>query len=545
MKASDLVVRCLENEGVEFLFLVPGEENLDLLDSLQGSSIRLITTRHEQGAAFMADMYGRLTGKAGVCLSTLGPGATNLLTGVADATLDHAPLVAITGQVSLQRMHKESHQYIDVMAMFKPASKWQARIATPSIIAEAVRKAFKLAQTEKPGATHLELPEDVAGAQVGPTDIDVPLRVQAPVIPEPLPAQVQRAVDVITRARRPLLLVGNGVVRRKAQEAVRHFARTLNIPVLHTFMGKGIMADSDPLSLYTIGLRVRDYPALAMEQADVVITVGYDPIEYAPSYWNPNRDKSIVHVDVAPAEVDAHYIVEVGVLGEEAISLEQIGKGLSPFDARWAKEQRERILAGFESEYTGKPGWPLRPQDLIRELRAALAPDDLVICDVGAHKLWMARMFPCEAPNTCVISNGFASMGIALPGAIAAKLIFPQRRVLAVTGDGGFLMNVQELETAVRLRTPVVVLVWRDDGYGVIRWNQQVRFGRTAAVEFGNPDLVTLAQSFGAIGLRVSRPDDLDPCLHAAFRHHRPVVIDCPVDYTENLRLTERLKTLA
>jgi len=306
MKASDLVVRCLENEGVEFLFLVPGEENLDLLDSIQGSSIRLITTRHEQGAAFMADMYGRLTGKAGVCLSTLGPGATNLLTGVADATLDHAPLVAITGQVSLQRMHKESHQYIDVMAMFKPASKWQARIATPSIIAETVRKEFKLAQTEKPGATHLELPEDVAGAELGPSDIDVPLRVQAPVIPEPLHAQVQRAVQVIARARRPLLLVGNGVVRRKAHEMVRLFAGTLNIPVLHTFMGKGIMPDSDPLSLYTIGLRARDYPAFAMEQADVVITVGYDLIEYAPCYWNPNRDKSIVHVDVAPAEVDEH-----------------------------------------------------------------------------------------------------------------------------------------------------------------------------------------------------------------------------------------------
>src|SRR2546427_5400787 len=542
MKATELLVACLENEGVEFLFALPGEENLDVLDALANARIRVILVRHEQGAAFMADVYGRLTGKAGVCLATLGPGATNLLTGVADANLDRVPLVAITGQASLDRTHKESHQYIDVMALFTPVTKWQAQIARASIIPEAVRKAFKVAQTEKPGATHLELPEDVAAEHVSAAEYSNPLRVQLPFKPEPLGGQVKRAVQVIAGARRPVILAGNGVIRGRAHEAVRRFARSLNIPVAQTFMGKGIIPDTDALSLYTLGLQARDYPARVFEQADVVIAVGYDFVEYAPCFWNPNGDKRVIHVDVSPAEVDAHYIVEVGVLGDIALCLDQIGACLSPSDAQWARRCRETIITGFEQELASLPAWPLRPQHVIRELRVALSAEDIVICDVGAHKLWMARMFPCEAPNTCIISNGLASMGIALPGAIAAKLIFPQRRVLAVTGDGGFLMNVQELETAVRLLTPVVVLVWRDDGYGVIRWNQLVRFGRTMSVDFGNPDLVALAQSFGAVGLRVSHPTELRPCLAEAFRAERPVVIDCPVDYAENLRLTERLK---
>ena len=541
MKAAQLFVKCLENEDVEYIFGVPGEENLDMMDALADSPIKFITTRHEQGAAFMADVYGRLTGKAGVCLSTLGPGATNLLTGVADANLDRVPLVAVTGQVSVDRMHKESHQYIDVMGMFKSVTKWQAQVAQPSIIPETVRKAFKVAQTEKPGATHLELSEDVAARSVDGSSDETPLRVQAPSVPEPLGAQVKRAIETIQAARRPLILAGNGVVRQQAHEAVRRFARTLNVPVLHTFMGKGIMPDSDSLSLYTIGLRLHDYTALTIAQADVVIAVGYDFVEYAPCYWNPNRDKRVVHIDLWPAEVDAHYIVEVGVLGDLALSLEQIGAGLSPFPPNWAKGERERIVAGFEDERAGPATWPMRPQNLIAELRAALAPEDLVICDVGAHKLWMGRMFPCEVPNTCLISNGLATMGIGLPGAIAAKLTLPQRRVLTVCGDGGFLMNIQELETAVRLHVPMVALVWRDDGYGVIRWNQQARFGRSMGVDFGNPDMIALAESFGAVGFRVSHPTELRPCLAEAFKAERPVIIDCPVDYAENLKLTKRL----
>ena len=544
MKAAELLVRCLENEGVELVFGLPGEETLELTDALLGSRTRFIETRHEQGAAFMADVYGRLSGKAGVCLSTLGPGATNLLTGVADAFLDRAPLVAITGQASLNRRHKESHQYIDVMSMFKPVTKWSASIPKAEVIPEAVRKAFKIAQTEKPGATHLELPEDVAEEQIGDSSLLQPLFVQAPVMPEPSPAQVAKAVRAISGAQRPIILAGNGVIRSRAHDAVRQFARRVHIPVLHTFMAKGVFPDSDPLSLYTIGLLARDYASAVMEQADVVIAIGYDFVEYAPCFWNPRRDKRIVHIDGSPAEVDEHYIVEVGLLGDLRRSLDLIGAAVPPFDLRWSSISRKAVIDGFDTEVAGSPSWPLRPQHLMRELRAGLKPDDLVVCDVGAHKLWMARMFPCEVPNSCIISNGFAAMGIAVPGAIAAKLLCPERRVVAVTGDGGFLMNSQELETAVRLALPLVVLVWRDNGYGVIRWKQQLRFGRTSAVEFGNPDLLQYAGSFGAIGYRVTEPSELRPVLEEALNSKVPAVIDCPVDYAENLRLTERLQSL-
>lgn len=544
MKAAELLVRCLENEGVQLVFGLPGEETLELMDAFLDSRIRFIATRHEQGAAFMADVYGRLSGKAGVCLSTLGPGATNLLTGVVDANLDRAPLVALTGQAALNRRHKESHQYIEVISLFKPITKWNTSIPKAEIIPEAIRKAFKIAQTEKPGATHVELPEDVADEELGDAGGMEPLFVQAPITPEPAPSQIFRAVRAIAAAQRPVILAGNGVIRGRAHEAVRQFARRLQIPVLHTFMSKGVLPDSDRLSLYTIGLLARDYASVVMEQADVVITLGYDFVEYAPCLWNPCRDKRIVHLDVSPAEVDAHYIVEVGVLGDLRLSLDLLAEKVKPFDSPWAREARKTVVDGFERELAVAAAWLMRPQHIVQDLRAVLEPDDLVICDVGAHKLWMARMFPCEVANSCIISNGFAAMGIALPGAIAAKLLYPERRVVAVTGDGGFLMNSQELETAVRLGLPLVILIWRDDGYGVIRWKQQVRFGRTSSVDFGNPDLVRYAQSFGAVGYRVTDQSELRPMLADALKSTVPVVIDCPVDYAENLRLTERLQAL-
>ena len=548
MNAAMLLVRCLEHEGVRFIFGVPGEETLELTDALLDARIQVVATRHEQAAAFMADVYGRLSGQAGVCFSTLGPGATNLLTGVADAYLDHAPLVTITGQASLNRRHKESHQYIDAIAMFKPVTKWNASIPRADVIPEAVRKAFKIAQTEKPGATHLELPEDVAEQSIADEAALRPLAVQAPVMPEPSPSQVQRAVRAISGAKRPVILAGNGVIRRNASEVVRSFARAFQIPVLQTFMAKGVMPDSDPLSLHTLGLTARDYAALVMEQADVVLAIGYDFVEYAPCFWNPRRDKHIVHVDGLPAEVDEHYIVDVGELGDLRLSLPLIQKQLSSssssFDSSWARQARKTVTDGFEAELAGPPSWPMRPQHIMRDLRAVLRDDDVVVCDVGAHKLWMARMFPCETPNSCIISNGFAAMGIAVPGAIAAKLLYPQRRVVAVTGDGGFMMNSQELETAVRLKLPLVILIWRDNGYGVIRWKQQVRFGRTSSVDFGNPDFVRYAESFGAAGYRVTAPTELRPILEQALQRDVPAVIDCPVDDGENLRLTKRLQAL-
>jgi acetolactate synthase-1/2/3 large subunit len=540
MKATELIVKCLENEGVEYIFGVPGEENMDLLDALPGSSIRLVMTRHEQGAAFMADVYGRLTGKAGVCLSTLGPGATNLITGVADANMDRAPLVALTAQAGQNRMHQESHQHLDIVSLFRPVTKWNTSLPIPDIIPEAFRKAFKLAQTEKPGATHLEIPEDVGRME---TDAQ-PLLVQWPHPGGAAPEQIERAVRIISEAKCPVVLAGNGVIRGHASEALVRFAEKLDLPVATTFMAKGVIPDPHPLALGAIGLQTPDYVNHGFVEADVVIAVGYDVVEYAPRSWNPNRDKKIVHVDLSPAEVDAAYIVSVGVVGDIASSLDtladQAARHSAPLDLRFRQLLRDELEQGRCDH-----SFPLKPQRILAELRSALADDDIVISDVGAHKLWLARLFPCLQPNTCIISNGFASMGIAVPGAVAAKLVHPSRRVVAVTGDGGFLMNSQELETAVRLNTPFVVLVFNDRTYGLIRWKQMNQFGRSAFVDFGNPDFVKYAESFGANGCRISSAEELAPALRAALNSNKLTIIDCPVEASENLRLTQRLEAFA
>lgn len=533
MKATELIVKCLENEGVAYIFGVPGEENMDLLDALLDSSIRFITTRHEQGAAFMADVYGRLTGKAGVCLATLGPGATNLITGVADANMDRAPLVALTAQAGRDRMHKESHQHLDIVTLFRPVTKWNTSLPTPDIIPEAFRKAFKLAQSEKPGATHIEIPEDVARME---TDNE-PLLVQWPHLGGAAPEQIEKASRIISEATCPVVLAGNGVVRGHASEALVRFAEKLNIPVATTFMAKGVISDTHPLAYGTIGLQTPDYVNCEFAEADLVIAVGYDIVEYAPRSWNPKRDKKIVHVDFAPAEVDAAYIVSVGVVGDIAPSLDALTqmttRPSTPPNSHFRQMLRDELEQGRHDA-----SFPLKPQRILADLRSALADDDIVVSDVGAHKLWLARLFPCHQPNTCIISNGFAAMGMAVPGAVAAKLVHPNRRVVAVTGDGGFLMNSQELETAARLKTPFVVLVFNDRSYGAIRWKQMQLFGRPAFVDFNNPDLVKYAESFGANGHRIESADELIPTLCAALSSNKLTIIDCPVDASENLRLS-------
>lgn len=540
MKVSELIVKCLENEKVKYIFGLPGEENLDLMDALIDSSIEFVLTRHEQGAAFMADVHGRLTGKAGVCLSTLGPGAANLVTGIADANLDRAPLVAITGQASLDRMHKESHQYIDIVRLFHPITKWNTQIKIPKMTTEAVRKAFKVAETEKPGATHIELPEDVAAADV---DSPEPLLPQFPFKPEPLSAQVDRAVKIISEANYPIVLAGNGAIRAGASEALKEFAEKLNIPVAETFMGKGSLPDDHDLSLLTVGLQARDYVSCGFDRADVVITVGYDLVEYAPANWNPGRDKKIVHIDMTPAEVDEHYVVSVGVLGDISISLGEIAAKAEPSEATYSRTLREYIVREFE-DYSSDKSFPLKPQKILYDLRQSMRPEDILISDVGAHKVWVARVFPCYEPNTCIISNGFASMGIGLPGAIAAKMLYPQRRVVTVSGDGGFIMNSQELETAVRCGIPIISLVFTDRTYSLIDLKQMLHFGRSTQVTFDNPDFVKFAESFGAVGYRVGGPEELKPILEEALSNRKPTVIDCPVDYSENARLMERLGKL-
>lgn len=539
MTGAELLVRCLENEGLDYMFGVPGEENLALLDALLDSKIHFLQTRHEQGAAFMANIQGRLTGKARACLATLGPGATNLLTGVADANMDRAPLVAITAQAGTERLHKESHQHIDLISLFRPVVKWNAQIISPQVVPEAVRKAFKVAQTEKPGATHLDVPEDVADMEA-PADLQ-PLVSQQPFPTEPLDAQVERAAKLVSEAHDPIILAGNGVARGHASEALLQFAEKLGIPVVETFMGKGSMDNTHPLSLGAVGLQLHDYISCGLDRADVVICVGYDLVEYPPARWNPRGDKHIVHIDPSPAEVDTAYQVAVGVQGGIAISLTRIAeRGAARADAPRSSALRKIIQDELRAEAEDE-SFPLKPQRLVRGLRKVLRAEDILISDVGAHKLWIARMYPCFAPNTCIISNGFASMGIALPGAIGAKLLYPDRRVLAACGDGGFLMNVQELETAVRAGTPFVCVIFEDSAYGVIKWNQLKRFGRSAFTDFGNPDFSALAESFGCRGYRVTAAQELEPILEEAFRQSVPAVVTCPVDYSENMKLTERL----
>ena len=536
MKAAALFVKCLENEGVEYIFGIPGEENLDVMDALLDSSIKFITTRHEQGAAFMADVYGRLTGKAGVCLATLGPGATNLVTGVADANLDHAPLVAIAGQASTHRLHKESHQVLDLELMFEPITKYSSRLLTPDVITEVVRKAFKVAQTEKTGACFIEFPENIAEMDVE----DVPLPVKQPHAPEPPTERVEAAAALISDAKNPIILAGNGVIRGKAWKQLADFADQLRIPVANTFMAKGVIPFKHTMALGSAGLQANDYISCGFSKADVIISVGFDLVEYHPYLWHPTKDRTIIHIDQSPAEVDAYYPVEVGVIGDIKHSLLRIMEVASPSTGNAMRALRDALIEDM-NQHKESTDVPVKPQKIIWDLRTAMALEDIAISDVGAHKMWMSRMFRCEFPNTCIISNGFASMGIAVPGAIGAKLAYPDRKVVAVTGDAGFLMNSQEIETAMRLKTPFVILIWNDSAYGLIEWKQMNQFGRPSNIKFTNPDFVKYAESFGARGYRIEKAEDLLPTLKTALADNTVSIIDCPVDYSENLKLTGKL----
>jgi acetolactate synthase-1/2/3 large subunit len=533
MNSAQLLVSCLENERVRFVFGLPGEENLELMDALRDSDLRFVLTRHEQAAAFMADVHGRLMGHAGVCLATLGPGATNLVTGVADAFLDRAPVVAITAQANLVKIHRESHQYVDILRLFGPITKWNARIESSETVTEVVRKAFKLAEAERPGPTHIELPENIAEEEARGRVSPLPReRIRHPSSDRESLAEAAR---LIGRAERPFILVGSGVIRNGASAELTRFAEDLGIPVVHTFMGKGAIPWTSPMSLLTVGIFPQDYELAGLDASDLVICVGYDFVEYDPRSWNPRGDRLIVHVDSLPAEISAHYVPVVEVTGDLRESLQVLLDGVrGRRDSRAIHQIREKILETLKSELADHRRNLLNPQRLLWELREILEPDDLLISDVGAHKLLLGRFFRTVKPKTVIISNGLSAMGIAVPGGIAAKLVEPDRRVVTLSGDGGFLMAVHELETAKREGTATVNLVFRDGGLGSIRWKQLAKFGRTVGTEFSNPDFEALAKAFGIQGFRVDDPSDLGSVLEEALELNAPSVVDLPVEYGDN-----------
>ncbi len=540
---ADLLVRCLENEGVTCVFGIPGEENIRVTDALFRSSIRYVLVRHEQAASFMAEIHGRLTGRAGVCSSTLGPGAINLLLGTADANSNSTPMVALSAQVGLNRIYKESHQSVDLVSMFSPVTKWADMVLSPGSVPEMVRKAFKLAQTERPGAVFLAVPEDIEALAV--SDDLVPLDVNTPRPDEPSPSQIARAADVLDRAIRPIVLAGHGAARSDAADALRRFSELLGLPVATTFHGKGVFADDHPNALGAVGFMSHDYVNFGFDEADVIISVGYELQEFDPVRINPSGDTRIVHLSRVPAEVDLHYDVEVGVQADIGRTLDALAAATTTrFHLGASGERIRRLLADDLARGAADDSFPLKPQRIVADTRAALGRRDIVLADTGAVKMWMARLYPTYEPNTCLVSNGLSTMAFALPGAIAAKLALPERRVLAAVGDGAFLMNSQEIETAVRERIPLTVLIWQDDAYGLIKWKMNLEIGHDVATDFSNPDFVAYAESFGARGYRVRAADDLLPMLTDALTSDAVSVIACPVDYSENLRLTDALGDL-
>jgi len=554
MKASDLFIKCLEAEGVEYIFGLPGEETNDLMISIANSpKIRFVLTRHEQGAAFMADVYGRLTQKVGLCLSTLGPGATNLTTGVANANMDRSPLLAITGQTNTDQLHKESHQNMDPITMFKPITKWRWSMRNADSIPEIIRRAFKIAIEEKGGAVHLELPQDIAKmeSKIKPIKAEEALR------PRPNKDLIGKAVKMISESRLPIILIGNGCIRKNGSIALRKFVERTGICSVNTFMAKGVISDKSERHLQTIGIKEADYALTAIKKADLVIAIGYDLVEYSPKNWNRNLKKNIIHIDFTPAEVDTYYppTIEIAadieytidaILGELEIEEEKKQKnpGLEEFRHRKTipdlfQKIKKEVIWRIE-RFSKDTAYPIKPEKLVVDVRNTLDQDDIVISDVGAHKLWIAKVYNTYFPNTCLITNGFCSMGFALPGAIAAQLVKPKQKVVAMCGDGGFLMNVQEIETAVRLKLPIIIVIWCDCDFGMISLKQSMEFGRSVFTRFTNPDFVELAESFGAVEYKVRNTQEFQTILKKARdSEYVPIIIAVDVDYSRNDILLE------
>ncbi len=542
---AEFIVSCLEAEGVEYVFGIPGEENIKFVRAVTASpKIRFILVRHEQAASFMADIYGRLTGKAGVCTATLGPGAINLLLGTADAQTDSSPLVAISAQVGLNRIYKESHQIVDLAAMFRPVTQWAETIYTPQSTAEMVRKAFRIAQQERPGATYLAVPQDVEAMAV-PDDLH-PLLPAIPGRSAPDPEAIRAAAALLRDSRFPVILAGHGVARQGASAALNQFVGHYQLPAATTFMGKGVVSDRSPHSLGVMGFMRHDYENFAFDQADVILAVGYELQEFAPERMNPHADKRIIHLNSFLPDTDSHYAADISITADIALSLQALSDALgelplhnSPAAAKIRDLRQQELENGRQDN-----SFPLKPQRIVADMRSAMGDEDIVLADTGAIKMWVSRLYPAWQPLTCLTSNGLSTMAFSLPGALAARLAFPQRKVLAVMGDGSFMMNSQEIETAVREKIPLVVLIWVDGSYGLIKWKMDIEEGAHDSVDFTNPDFVKYAESFGARGCLIHQAEQLLPTLNQALSDNGVTVVACPVDYSENMALVNKLGEL-
>ncbi|WP_020180032.1 acetolactate synthase large subunit [Methylopila sp. M107] len=540
VKGSDLFVAALENEGVDRIFGVPGEENLDFVESLRNSSIELVLTRHEQAAAFMAATHGRLTGRPGVCIATLGPGALNFTTGAAYAHLGAMPMVMITGQKAIMSSRQARFQIVDVISSMKPLTKMTRQIVSASSIPTIVRDAFRTAMEERPGPVHLELPEDIAGDLVEP----VPM---VPVHPIDLPVAhrtaLDRAAEMILKAERPLIMLGAAASRPRSTFGIAGFVRRTGIPFFTTQMGKGTVAGGADLYMGTAALSERDYVHDAVDKADLIIAIGHDTVEKPPFIMGPKGPK-VIHVSYMPAAVEQVYFPNAEVVGDVGPSLELLAdrvEGKLP-NAGALLSLRKDILAKI-TERADEARWPVTPQRLVRDIRKVMPPDGILALDNGMYKIWFARNYRTYVANTVLLDNALATMGAGLPSAMMAAMLYPQRRVLAVCGDGGFMMNSQEMETAVRLKLNVVVLVLDDSAYGMIRWKQEVDGFPDFGLTFGNPDFVKYAEAYGAKGARVEALDDLIPTLESAFQTGGVHLVAVPIDYSENMRvLVEELR---
>ncbi len=534
MKASDLFVKALEEEGVEYIFGIPGEENLDLLNSLKDSSIKLILTRHEQAAGFMAATYGRLTGKSGVSLSTLGPGATNLVTAAAYSQLAAMPMVMITGQKPVKHSKQGKFQILDVVEMMRPLTKYTHSIVSGNNIPSRLREAFRISQEERPGAAHLELPEDVAGEKVDSQPLPRS-RARRPVAEG---KAIKQAVEMIEKAKNPLVLIGAGSNRKMPARMLRAFVDKTQIPFISTQMGKGVIDERDPLFLGNAALSANDFLHRAIAKADLIINVGHDDIEKPPFFMEQDSFQ-VIHINFLSAEVDPVYFPQLEVIGDIANSIWQINERIMPqgsWDFSYSLKVKKAVDAHL-LEGADDPRFPMLPQRFVADVREAMPSNGIIALDNGVYKIWFARNYKAHEANTVLLDNALATMGAGLPSAMGAHMVFPKRKVMAICGDGGFMMNAQELETAVRLKMNLICLILRDNSYGMIRWKQANLGFEDFGLEYGNPDFVKFAECHGANGYRVEKTEDFVPLLKKCNNSPGVHIVELPVDYSENDRI--------